>query len=437
MHNDTRFLLDESQAGVGRTDAPSLFRLRQHFPRPVEDDVEGAVRREIAPFVARVKPGSRIAITGSSRGISNFQQVVRTCVEALRAAGAEPFVIPGMGSHGGATAEGQAGVLADTHGITEASVGAPVRATMEVVQVGTTETGFPVYQDRNGWEADGVLVVNRVKPHTGFTEVVESGLCKMLVIGLGKQSGASRIHQQALRVDMGRMILDASRIIVESERPRLIGGLALVENAFKETAIVRGIAMDSHAELVEQEGALLREAYELLPRLPFDDLDVLVVDEIGKNISGSGMDTNVIGRKPGLTAPRIQCIYVRALTEATHGNATGIGHADIMPRHLLDQVDLNSTYMNAYTAKRLMVGKIPLLVESELQAMQVFSGFRQEEDPASLRLLWIRNTSKLDEMWASSALLEEAEANGRIEVLSAPGPVAFDADLRMLLPQVG
>lgn len=436
MHNDTRFQLDESQAGVGTADAPPLFRLRQHFARPVETDVAGAVRRELAPFLRAVRPGQRIAVTGSSRGIVGFALVVRTCVEALREAGAEPFVVPGMGSHGGATAEGQLAVLADTHGITEASVGCPIHSSMEVVQVGTTATGFPVYQDRHAWEADGVLVVNRVKPHTGFTEVVESGLCKMLVIGLGKQSGASRIHQQALRTDMGQMILDASRIIVESERPRLLGGLALVENAFKETAMVRGVSMASHAELVDAESALLREAYALLPRLPFDDIDVLVVDEMGKNISGSGMDTNVIGRKPGLGTPRIQCIYVRGLTEETHGNATGIGHADIMPRSLLAEIDLNSTYMNAYTAKRLMVGKIPLLVESELQAMQVFAGFRAEEDPASLRLLWIRNTSRLEEMWASAALLEEAEAHPRIEVLSAPAPVAFDGELRMLAPQV-
>ncbi|NKC14050.1 MAG: hypothetical protein GKR94_18250 [Gammaproteobacteria bacterium] len=180
----------------------------------------------------------------------------------------------------------------------------------------------------------------------------------------------------------------------------------------------------------------MREAYDLLPRLPFDDLDVLIVDEIGKNISGAGMDTNVIGRKPGLTAPRIQCIYVRDLTEQTHGNATGLGNADLMPRAVLPKVDLNSTYMNAYTAKRLSVGKIPMLVESELQAMQIFSGFRAEEDPASLRLLWITNTSKLTEMWASSALLDEAEANERIEVLSAPMPIGFDGELNMVTPGV-
>ncbi|NKC14049.1 MAG: DUF2088 domain-containing protein [Gammaproteobacteria bacterium] len=236
MQNHTRFQLSHAHAGINAGDAPALFKLRQHFPRPLEEDVENAVRRELAPFLSTIEAGQRIAVTGSSRGIVNFLPVVRTAVAELKAAGAQPFVVPGMGSHGGATAQGQMEVLANTHGMTPASVGCSIHSSMEVVQIGTTATGFPVYQDKHCHDADGVLVINRVKPHTGFTEVVESGLCKMLVIGLGKQSGASTIHQQALRVDMGRMIMDASRIIVQAGRPKLLGGLALVENAFKETA---------------------------------------------------------------------------------------------------------------------------------------------------------------------------------------------------------
>lgn len=432
MLNTTRFLLTEKEAGVAASDAPTMLRIRQQFPRPVESDIEGAVRRELEPLLARVQPGQRIAVTGSSRGISNFARVVRECVSALKAEGAEPFVFPGMGSHGGATAEGQIRVLEETHGITEQSVGCPIHSSMEVVQVGTTATGFPVYQDRICHEADGVLVVNRVKPHTGFTERVESGLCKMLVIGMGKQAGASKIHQQSLREPMGRMVLDAARIIVESERPRLLGGLALVENAFKETAVIKGVSMDSFDALVEAESALLVQAYDLLPRLPFDDLDALIVDEMGKNISGSGMDSNVIGKKPGLVRPRIGAIYVRGLTEQTHGNATGIGYADLFPRKVFDQVDLNSTYMNAFTAKRPLVGKIPMLMESELQAMQVLLNFRADEDPASLRVAWIRNTSKLDELWVSTALLDEVRANPRLEILGEPVPITFDAELGLV-----
>jgi hypothetical protein len=436
MNNATHFQLTEAQAGVGPQDVPSLARVRQQFPRPVESDVAAAVRRELAPFLGRVQAGQRIAITGSSRGIANLPLVLRECVKTLQEAGAQPFVVPGMGSHGGATAEGQIDVLA-VAGITEATLGAPIRSSMEVIQVGTTSTGFPVFQDRNAAEADAVLVVNRVKPHTGFTERVESGICKMLVIGLGKQAGASRIHQQALKVELGRMVLEASRIIVESERPRFLGALALVENAYKETAIVQGLPMERHDALVDAENRLLTTAYDLMARLPFEDLDALIVDEIGKNVSGSGMDTNVIGKKPGMETPRIGAIYVRGLTEATHGNAVGIGNADLMPRRLLDEIDLNSTYMNVFTAKALRGGKIPLLAEDELQAMQILLNFRQEQDVDSVRLAWIRNTSKLDELWVSRALLAEAKAHPRLEVLSEPMPIAYDAERNLIPPQRG
>jgi hypothetical protein len=245
---------------------------------------------------------------------------------------------------------------------------------------------------------------------------------------MGKQAGASRIHQQSLHHPMGRIVLDATRIIVEADRPRLLGGIAVVENAFKETARVQGVPMAGFDALVDAESALLEEAYALLPRLPFDDLDALVVDEIGKNISGSGMDSNVIGKKPGLERPRIACIYVRGLTEATHGNATGIGYADLFPRARFHEVDLNATYMNAFTAKRPVVGKIPLLVESDLQAMQVLLNFRPGDDPQSLRLAWIRNTSKLDLLWASAALREAVEADSRLEILGEPCPLAFTSD---------
>ena len=434
MQNATRFLLDDSHAGVGPADVPSVFRLRQQFPRPVETDLAAAVHREMVPILAKVKAGQRIAVTGSSRGIANLARVVRECVSALREAGADPFVVPAMGGHGGATPEGQVRVLDNTNAITEASVGCRIESSMEVVQIGTSGSGFPVYQDRLCHEADGVLAVNRVKPHTGFTERVESGICKMLVIGMGKQAGASKIHHQALRLGMGRLVLEGTRIVVESSRPRLVGAIALVENAFKETAVVRGVPVGSYDALIEAESALLEQAYALLARLPFDDLDGLIVDEIGKNVSGSGMDTNVIGKKEGLTKPRIGAIYVRGLTEGTHGNAVGLGNADIMPRSLLGQVDLNSTYMNAFTAKRLAICKVPMLVENELQALQVLLNFRAEEDPASLRLAWIRNTSVLNEMWASEALLDEARADSNIEVLARPEPIAFDDALALTPP---
>lgn len=426
MKNATRFELTDEVAGVSAGDAPRMVKLTQSFERPVEADVAGAVHREMADIASQDLAGKRIAVTGSSRGIANLDTVVREVVTALRSAGAEPFVIPGMGSHGGATVPGQVDVLANINNITEATVGCPVEATMDVVQVGTTQTGFPVFQDRLAHEADGVMLVNRVKPHTGFTECVESGLCKMMVIGLGKQAGASRIHQQSLRDGMGRLILDASKIIVEAERPRIVGGLAVVENAFKETAQVRGTRVNSHADLIAFESALLKDAYRLLPRLPFDDIDALIVDEIGKNISGAGMDTNVIGIKQGLDKPRIAAIYVRGLTEETHGNAIGIGCAAVIRRDLVEQIDLNATYMNAFTAKRPTFAQIPMMVDNELQALQFLANFRQGADPQSLRAVWIENTSRLGDMWISEALIDEARALENVEVSGTAQQIGFD-----------
>lgn len=436
MEQTSSFQLDERLAGIGREDFPQLYRVKQTFPRVVEKDLPAAVRREIAQFLGKVKPGQQIAITGSSRGIANLGAVIREAAKSLKEAGAKPFVVPGMGSHGGATAPGQVEMLA-ANGVTEDSVGVPIRASMDVIQIGTTATGFPVFFDRIASEADGVLVVNRVKPHTSFTEQVESGICKMLVIGLGKQAGASKIHQQALKVPMGTMILQASKMIVESPQLKFLGALALVDNAYKDTAAVKGIPMTSHAGLVKVESGLLKQAYDLLPRIPYSELDVLIVDEIGKNVSGAGMDTNVIGRKEGMTAPRIGGIYVRGITPESHGNATGMGNADVMPRRLLNEIDLHSTYMNVYTAKVLRGAKMPMLVEHDLQALQVVTSMRAELDPGTARIAWIRNTSKLTEFWVSAALLKETHASDRLEVLSGPHPFRFDPQGAILEPEAG
>jgi len=434
MHNNSVFALTDAIAGVSASDSPELIRLRQNYPRPVESDVAAAVHRELETVLDRDLNGQKIAVTGSSRGIVNLDIVVRECVTALRQRGAEPFVIPGMGSHGGATVEGQTEGLANINNITEASVGCPIRATMEVVQVGTTATGFPVFQDKMAHEADGVLLVNRVKPHTGFTERVESGLCKMMVIGLGKQAGASRIHHEALRHGMGRLILDASKIIVESDRPKFIGGVTVVENAFKETASVNATRVSRIDEVLDFESPLLEEAYRLMPTLPFAELDGLVVDEMGKNISGAGMDTNVIGKKIGLEKPKIASIFVRGLTEATHGNAVGIGNADVMLRSVVDQIDLNATYMNAFTAKRLGIVKLPMAVENELQAIQLLQNFRQQEDPQSFRMAWIKNTSLLREMWITTSLAAEVEGVEGLEVVGEPSQLQFDDGNMMIEP---
>jgi len=427
------FQLTHVQSGIAKNQFPALSRIQQSFPREAEADVPGAVRREIAPLLAAVKKGMRVAVTAGSRGIVGLPDITREVVRALAERGAKPFIVPAMGSHGGATGEGQKALLSDL-GISESTMGCPVLSSMEVVQLGTTTHGFPVYMDKNAAAADGVFAVNRVKPHTMIVGPVESGICKMLVIGLGKQSGADRIHKQALRAPLGAMVLEAARIIVRSPEVRLLGALAIVENAHKQVAQVKGLALSNPDQLIEQENALLQEAARLMPRIPFVDLDVLIVEEIGKNVSGTGMDTNVIGRKDGTATPRIGAIYVRGLTAETHGNAHGIGMADVVPRRLLRHFDLNAMYMNAYTSRRMAQSKIPLLTESDLQALQVCMGFREDEQADQVRLAWIKNTSRLEEFLVSPSLLGAVAANPLLEKLPGEFLMTFDADNALASP---
>ena len=433
MYNESRFELSEAVAGVGAGDAPALFKVRQRFERPVEHDIAGTVRRELEPVLRQVKAGQSIAITGSSRGIVNLAAVLSECAAALTAAGASPFVVPGMGSHGGATDAGQAQVLADA-GITEDSRRLPDPSSMEVVQIGTTETGFPGLpgpqlprRGRRAGRQPGEAP-HRIHRARGERPVQDAG----------DRHGQAGRRLQDSPAEPARADGPPHPGCIENHRrgrrPRLLGGLAIVENAYKETALIKAVDMQTHAALVDSESELLRRAYALLPRIPFDDLDALVVDEMGKNISGSGMDSNVIGKKPGLESPRIGTIYVRGLTDATHGNATGIGYADLMPRKVVEELDLHSTYMNAFTAKRLSVARVPMLVENDLQAMQIMLNFRAEEDPASLRMAWIQNTSKLEELWVSSAVWDEANAHPNLEVLGAPLPLRFSESLAFEAP---
>jgi hypothetical protein len=427
------FQLTHVQSGIAKNQFPILHRVRQSFPREAQADVPAAVRREIAPLLVPVKPGMRVAVTAGSRGIVRLPEITREVVKALAERGAKPFIVPAMGSHGGATGEGQRSLLAGL-GISESTMGCPILSSMEVVQLGTTSHGFPVYMDKNAASAGGIFAVNRVKPHTSIVGPVESGICKMLVIGLGKQSGADRIHKQALRASLGEMVLEASRIIVRSPEVHLLGGLAIVENAHKQVALVKGLALSDPDRLVEQENVLLREATRLMPRIPFDEFDVLIVEEIGKNVSGTGMDTNVIGRKDGTATPRIGAIYVRGLTEETHGNAHGIGMADVVPRRLLRHFDLNAMYMNAYTSRRMAQSKIPLLTESDLQALQVCMGFREDEQADQARLVWIKNTGRLEEFLVSPALLDAVSANPNLEKLPGEFQLTFDGDNALASP---
>ncbi|MDQ3318474.1 MAG: nickel-dependent lactate racemase, partial [Actinomycetota bacterium] len=340
----------------------------------------------------------------------------------LKEGGAEPFVVPAMGSHGASTAEGQAEVLRHL-GVDEESVGCPIRATMESVKIGDTPAGVEVFMDRNAYEADSVVVVNRVKPHTAFRGTVESGPTKMLAIGLGKQRGAYSIHSAGWGA-IHETIPQAARVAVETGKVAF--GLAVLENADEKPYRVAAIPAGS---LEEAEAPLLEEAKKKLLRLPFDALDVLVVDEIGKNISGDGADPNVTGRYPTTAAsggPRIERVVFLGLTEETGGNANGLGAADVVTERLARAMDRPSTYMNALTSTTPVPVKTPMVMPTDKMALAAALTMCAGVSPAEARIARVRNTLKLRRMWVSEVLLEEVERNERLKVIEGPRPMRFD-----------
>jgi hypothetical protein len=332
--------------------------------------------------------------------------------------------VPAMGSHGASTAEGQADVLAHL-GVNEHRVGCPVRATMEAVEIGETPSGVPVFMDRNAFEADAVVVVNRIKPHTAFRGSVESGPTKMLAIGLGKQKGAHSIHAAGWG-KIHETIPEAARVAVGTGKVAF--GLAVLENADEEPYRVAAIPAE---RLEESEAPLLEEAKRKLMRLPFDDMDLLVVDQIGKNISGDGADPNVTGRYPTPFAsggPKVERMVFLDLTPETGGNANGLGAADVVTERLVSKMDRPATYLNALTSTTPFPVKIPMTMPSDRAAIAAALAMTAGVSPPEARLVRIRNTLKLRRMWVSEALLEEVEDKERLSVIEAPRPMDFDAD---------
>ncbi|MGI6605355.1 MAG: lactate racemase domain-containing protein [bacterium] len=406
-------------------DFPRFYKVRQNMECPVLRDVEGAVRDELSriKLQEQIKPGTRVAITAGSRGIANMPLILKTVAAFIRAAGAEPFLVPAMGSHGGATAEGQLGIL-ESLGITEESMGVPIISSMEVVEIGRTEQGIPVYFDKNAWSADAVFVVNRVKPHTGFRAANESGLVKMISVGLGKERGCTTMHQSGL----AEAIPAAARVSLATGR--IIGGLGIVENSQEETAEVRATLA---ADLMQVDAELLVKAKAYLPQLPFDDIDVLVVDEMGKNISGTGMDVNVIGRMyklgiPEPERPRVKRIVVLDLTEASHGNALGMGLADVTTKRFVSKIDIAATYANVIAAGVLERGRTPVSVENDREALRVALSSLTGIAPEAARVVRIKNTLELQELQVSEALFEEVKAHPRLELLGESAALEFDAE---------
>jgi hypothetical protein len=409
---------------------PTMYRVRQHFDAPILADIEGETRRQVRKFAHTIKPGARIAITGGSRGIANIPRIIRAVGDEVRALGGVPFLMPAMGSHGGATAEGQIVMLADL-GMTEASTGMPIVSSMEVRQVGQLEGGPPVFCSVTALEADGVILVNRIKPHTDFNAQIESGLAKICTIGLGKQKGAETIHSFGVPGLAKWMPLAAK---VNARAANVLFGVAAIENAYDQTAIVESIAAVDIAGA--EEIRLQDKAKSLMASLPFDNLDVLVVDEMGKNISGCGMDTNVVGRMmirgcEEFARPNITNIAVLDLTDASHGNASGLGVADFISQRLAEKVDFAAFYINCLTAGigGVQRGQMPIVMPNDRSAVSVAMRTSGEPDNAKVTLVHIKNTLEIGEIDISASLLDQARSLPHLELVGAArGPLGFDTN---------
>lgn len=410
---------------------PSVLRIRQQFPASAPLNIAATIAAEFGKLRAKIRPGARIAVGVGSRGIAHLAEIVAAVLAQVRAAGADPFIIPAMGSHGGATPEGQLEVLA-SYGITESAMGVAIRASLETREVGTSADDVPVVCSVEALAADGIVLINRIKPHTDFFGPLGSGLLKMSVIGLGKRAGATAMHLAATQFGYERVIRDMARVLLE--KTPVLGGLAILENQHHDTA--RLLAVPSE-EMLTAEDALLAEARALMPLLPFDEIDLLIVDRIGKNISGTGMDPNVINRsihgydslpmRGDRSAPFIRRIFVRDLTPETHGNAIGIGLADATTTRLVRTMDARATNVNSLTALTPQSAKIPIAFDTDREAIERMLASLPLAYSRTARIVQITDTVTLTEMIVSEALESHVRSRPDLAVLTAAQPMAFDA----------
>lgn len=407
---------------------PKMICVRQKFPAPKLEEVTATTAAQLDNLgvTERIAPGSTVAVAVGSRGIANLSAIVGTVVGKIKSKGAYPCIVPAMGSHGGATAKGQEEVLA-SYGITSEGVGAPVHSSMEVVQLGTVDDGVPVYFDKLASEADSIILVNRVKPHTNFQSDLESGLTKMATVGLGKHAGATIIHSHGI-YGLKHLIPQMTELVLES-KPNIFG-VAIVENAYEQTARVVAVQPET---LVGTEKRLLLEAKELMASLPSDSIDVLLIEEMGKNISGTGTDTNIIGRiyvrgQEEPETPDINYIGVLDITSESHGNAIGIGYADLTTRRLVENIDFYATYTNATTAVFPALAKIPITLETDRELAEVAMSFMEPKPPDEVRLVRIRNTLDLELVEVSEALWKELANKSEFQALSELRELTFDAE---------
>lgn len=395
---------------------PKMYHVHQMFDTDKIEDLEETVRKELNKPEIRslVKPGMRIAMGVGSRGIRNMALIAKTTGEELQKMGAHPFIVPAMGSHGGGTAEGQAAILAG-YGITEEQMGFPVLSSLQVDEVGVTSSGVHVVIDHNANSADMIIVLGRVKPHTDFQGPIESGLCKMLTIGLGKFEGCTRLHHMGA-VNFPTLLPEAARIIIQNAKVGF--GVAIIENSYDQTYHIEAVPAD---QIHEREPELLKIARAKMPSIQLQEIDGLVVKELGKDISGAGMDPNIIGRAARgrlkiFNGPEIQRILVCGLTENTHGNASGIGLADYVLEDCAEQIDLISTSINSVSCGNPEGGRIPIRVKDIREGVMacIRSGVNVDFDAP--KIVGIKNTLELGDLWVSEALLPEVQANPHMQL---------------------
>ena len=413
---------------------PKMVPIRQQFPRPQIKNIAGEIAKMMREDERTrcIRPGHKIAVAVGSRGIRNIDSIVKSLLQGLKELGAEPFIIPAMGSHGGGTAEGQRKILAD-YGVSEDTMGVPVVSSPAVEKIAELDNGMPVYIDQNALASDGIIVINRIKPHTGFKGDYESGLLKMIAIGLGKHKGATAFH--TFGFDMFPTLIPQLGSCVIQHAP-LLFGLAILENAYDETAHLELVWKE---DLIPREKELLIKAKDMMPRILAEDIHVLIVHEFGKDISGAGMDSNITGRsnsrffnKPD--ALTVDKIVVLNLTQASRGNATGIGIADVTTKKLVDSIDFPVTYANAITSTILNAAKIPVYMKNDLEAIQTALKTAIRVQHPNSRIVWIENTLQLEDIYVSEAFLPELLGNPQVGIVGEAFAMEFSEAGDLIFP---
>lgn len=417
---------------------PRMFLARQTFPREriAAEEIPAVVEQQIAqePFASKLRPGMSVAITAGSRGIANVAIITKAVVDAVKRRGAEPFIVPAMGSHGGATAEGQLEILAG-YGITPKTMGCPIRSGMEVVELGISDTGLPVYMDKNAYESDGIILSCRLKPHNAFRGKVESGPCKMMAVGLGKQKGAERVHSEGMD-RIGANILSIAKVILE--KAPILFAIPCIENAYDETCRIEAI---DAGDILTREPELLKLAFRNMPSLLVGECDVLVVDETGKNYSGTGVDPNITGTFSTEAAHggvKVQRTCFLDLSEESHGNALGVGLANAITKRFYDKIDTEMMYPNCLTSTVLTSARIPCVVCSDKEAIQLCVRTCNGIDREKARIIRIPNSLHIEYIMLSESYYASVLAGKYpgVEALSAPAPLEFDEEGTLLTPIV-